>query len=97
MIVLSVAHSLLSWLSPVDCVLGYLPSIERIRSEAIVVLIYDDYAQRISLGIIVDLEEYCDVFSIRLSLSIVTFPVKASNHHSLIVRELLGFGSFDEV
>ena len=96
MIVLSIADSLLSWFSPVDCVFCYLPSIKCIWSKAIVVLIYNDYAQRISLGVIVDLQKYCDMLSIRLSLSIISFPVKASNHHSLIGREILGFGFFDE-
>ncbi len=97
MIVLSIADSLLSWFSPVDCVFCYLPSIKCIWSKAIVVLIYNDYTQRISLGVIVDLEQYCDVFPICLCLSIVSFSVKASNHHSLISREILGFGFFDKV
>lgn len=97
MIVLSIAHSLLTRSSPIDCVFCYLASIERIWSKAIVVLVYNNYIQRISFGIIVDLEKYSNVFSICLSLSIISFPVKASNHHSLVMREILGFRFFDKI
>lgn len=97
MIVLSIAHSSLSWFSPVDCVFCYLARVECIWCEAIVVLVNNDDTYGLSLGIIIDLEKYGNVFSVRKCLSIVSLPVEAGYHHSLVVCEIFGFGFFDEV
>lgn len=97
MIVLGIAHSSLSWLSPVDCVFCYLSSIKSIRCEAIVILVNNHDTDWFSLGIIVDLEQYCDMFSTRKCLSIISLPVEASYHHSLILREYFWLWFFDEV